>query len=63
MRGILIRVGIIAVIGLGALILRPFISGNAGDLNIGDCFELPSASAETIKDVQHHPCDQDTAVR
>ena len=59
MRGILVRVGIIAVIGVGAFILRPFVSGNAMDLNVGDCFDLPSASAETVKDVQHHPCDQD----
>lgn len=59
MRSIAIRVGIIAVIAIGAFILRPFISSNAGDLNTGDCFDLPSASAETVKDVQHHPCDQE----
>ena len=59
MRGILIRVGIIGVIVAGAFILKPFISGTAGDLSVDDCFDLPSASAETVKDVQHHPCDQD----
>jgi hypothetical protein len=56
MRGIAIRVGIVAVIALGALALRQWTSGNAGDLNVGDCFDLPTASAETVKDVQHHPC-------
>lgn len=59
MRGLAIRIGIIAAIGLGALILRPFLSGNAGDLKVGDCFDVPSTTAETIKEVQHHPCDQD----
>lgn len=56
MRGIAIRVGIIAVIAIGAFILRPFLSGNAGDLKVGDCFDVPASTAETVKDVQHHPC-------
>ncbi|MEO7664601.1 MAG: septum formation family protein [Candidatus Limnocylindrales bacterium] len=56
MRGIAIRVGIIAVIALGAFILRPFLSGNAGDLKVGDCFDAPATTADTVKDVQHHPC-------
>jgi hypothetical protein len=55
MRGLGIRLGILAVIVVGAFILRPFISGNAGDLNVGDCFDPPIGS-ETVKDVQHHPC-------
>jgi hypothetical protein len=56
MRGIAIRVGIIAAIAIGAFVLRPFFSGNAGDLSVGDCFDLPTSTTETIKDVQHHPC-------
>lgn len=59
MRGIAIRIGIIGVIAIGAFVLRPFISGNAGDLSVGDCFDLPSASAQTVKEVQHHPCSDD----
>lgn len=58
MRGLLIRVGIIGIIVVGAFVLRPFVSGSAGDLKVGDCFDLPSATATTVKEVQHHPCDQ-----
>lgn len=56
MRGLLIRVGIIAAIAIGAFILRPFITGNAGDLAVGDCFDEPTTQGTTVKDVQHHPC-------
>jgi len=44
MRGLAIRIGIVAVILVGALILRPFISGGAGDLNVGDCFDPPAGT-------------------
>lgn len=57
MRGIALRVGIIAAIAIGAFAVRPFVSGSAGDLNVGDCFDPPTGS-ETIKDVQHHPCTE-----
>ncbi len=59
MRGIAIRVGIVALIVIGGLVLRPFLTGNAGDLKAGDCFDLPAAGIETVEDVQHQPCDQD----
>lgn len=59
MQGIALRVGIVVLIIIGGLILRPFLSGSAGDLKVGDCFDLPSAAIETVKDVQHQPCDQD----
>jgi hypothetical protein len=55
MRGLAIRLGIIGVIALGAFILRPFITGGAGDLSVGDCFDEPT-TGETVRDVQHHPC-------
>ena len=55
MRGLAIRLGIIGVIALGAFIVRPFMTGSAGDLNVGDCFDEPT-TGETVKDVQHHPC-------
>jgi hypothetical protein len=56
MRGWVIRIGIIAVILIAGFILRPFINGNAGDLKIGDCFDPPTDSGQTVDDVQHHPC-------
>jgi hypothetical protein len=59
MRNIGVRIGIIALIVVGAFVLRPFLTGNAGDLNVGDCFDVPATDQETVEDVQHHPCDQD----
>jgi hypothetical protein len=56
MRGIALRVGIIGAIGLGAWFLRPFITGGAGSLAVGDCFDEPATQTETVEDVQHHPC-------
>ena len=56
MRGIAVRIGIIAAIVVGAFVLRPFVSGNAGDLSVGDCFDEPAGATETVEDVQHHPC-------
>jgi hypothetical protein len=58
MRGIAIRVGIVAAIIIGGLILKPFLSGNAGDLKVGECFDVP-VGAEAIEDVQHHPCSDE----
>jgi hypothetical protein len=55
MQGILIRVGVVAAIIVGGLFLRQWLSGNAGDLKVGECFDVPAAS-EDIEDVQHHPC-------
>ena len=57
MRGLLIRIGIIAVIVVGAIVLRDRLSGSAGDLRVGDCFD-PPASIETVEDVQHQPCTE-----
>ena len=59
MKSLGLRIGVIAVIVIAGVILRPFISGNASDLSVGDCFDLPTSTATEVKDVQHHPCDQD----
>jgi hypothetical protein len=56
MRGWLIRIGIIAAIAVGGFFGRSFLSGNAGDLKVGDCFDPPTVATETVKDVPHHPC-------
>ncbi|TME12330.1 MAG: hypothetical protein E6I65_03875 [Chloroflexi bacterium] len=56
MRGLAIRVGIIAAIAGGVWVLRPFISGGAGSLAVGDCFDEPATQTETVDEVQHHPC-------
>jgi len=52
-----IRILIIAVIAGGALIFRDKLTGNAGDLKVGDCYDSPAGTAE-IEDVQHHPCNE-----
>jgi putative regulator of septum formation len=56
MRGLLIRVGIIAVIVAAGFVFRQWLSGNASDLNVGDCFDQPSSVNTVVQDVQHHPC-------
>ena len=58
MRSILIRVGIIGAIAGGAFLLRDFLPSNAGNLAVGDCFDVPAAETETVEDVQHHPCTE-----
>jgi hypothetical protein len=56
-QGWIIRIAIIAVIAIGGLIFRDRISGNAGELKVGDCFDVP-ATYDDIGDVQHHPCTE-----
>lgn len=56
MKGLLIRVGIIAAIVVVGLIVRDFTSGNASDLKVGDCFDPPTTTDTVVNDVQHHPC-------
>jgi Septum formation len=52
--GIAAVIGVIAVVGF---IFRDRLSGGAGDLQVGDCFDDPGAVAE-VSDVQHHPCSE-----
>lgn len=56
MRSLGIRLGIVVVIAVGLFALRPFLSGNAGELAVGDCFDPPTTPNQEVKDVQHHPC-------
>ena len=57
MRGILIRVGLIALVLGGIYVFRDKLPGNASTLAVGDCFDVPTGN-ETIEDVQHHPCTE-----
>jgi hypothetical protein len=57
MRGWIFRIGIIAVIAIGAFVFRDRLSGNAGELKVGDCFDDPAGVTE-VTDVQHHPCTE-----
>jgi hypothetical protein len=53
----LLRFGIIGAIALGGFLLRDRLTGAAGDLRVGDCFDDPATTTE-IHDVQHHPCTE-----
>jgi hypothetical protein len=57
MRGWIIRIAIVALIAGGAYLFRDRLSGNAGELKAGDCFDVPAVQ-ENVKDVQHHPCNE-----
>ncbi len=52
---ILIRVLLIGVLLIGGFLFRDRLTGNAGDLTVGDCFDVPAVDTN-ISDVQHHPC-------
>jgi hypothetical protein len=51
----------IGVFALAGFLFRDYLLGSAGDLQVGDCFDVPAAARAaagdfTVKDVQHHPC-------
>lgn len=56
MQSIALRLGVIAAIVIGAILLRPYLSGNAGNLQVGDCFDEPAGAEDTVDDVQHRQC-------
>ena len=58
MRGIGIRLAIIAIIAVGGFLLRDRLPGGAGDLQVGDCFDAPTSEGVEIDDVAHHPCNE-----
>jgi hypothetical protein len=49
------RLVIIGAIVAVSLLVRNYVGGSAGDLKVGDCFDIPTSVGE-VKDVQHHPC-------
>lgn len=54
-----ILLGAIVVIVLALVfVFRDRLSGNAGDLAVGDCFDAPTLDGGTVSDVQHHPCTE-----
>jgi hypothetical protein len=48
-------IGAFALVGF---VFHDFLSGNVGDLKVGDCFDAASLTTTDaiVKDVQHHPC-------
>ena len=57
MSGWVVRIGLVAVIALGGFLLRDRLSGDAGDLKVGDCFDEPQG-VSVVGNVQHHPCTE-----
>ena len=55
MRSILLRLGLLGAIGVGGLVLAPYLMGNVADLAVGDCFDPPNEEVE-VSEVQRHPC-------
>jgi len=51
------RLLIIGVIVAGGFLLRNYLTGSVGDLQVGDCFDAP-AGTHAISDVKHHPCNE-----
>ena len=53
--GIGVRIAIVALIAVVGFLFRDRLTGNAGELQVGDCFDDP-AETQDIGDVQRHPC-------
>ena len=51
--------GVIGAVLIGGFIFRDVLTGQAVDLQVGDCFDLPPASQTEVDDVQHRPCGDD----
>ena len=51
-------IAIIAVIAVGIFVFRDRLSSNATELQVGDCFDSPTALGQSVTDVQHHPCTE-----
>ena len=51
-----IRLAIIAVVLVGGFIFRDRLSGSAGELKGGDCFD--DTTGTEVSEVQHHPCSE-----
>ncbi len=51
---LIVGIGLFAIISIGAFVFRDYLSQNAGELQVGDCFDVPAG--DEIGDVQHHPC-------
>jgi hypothetical protein len=50
---ILVIVGGVALVGF---VFRNRLTGNAGELQVGECFQVPDG--DSIGDVQHQPCNE-----
>jgi len=56
-KGLIIGLVVLVVVVGGLFLFRDRLTGDASDLAIGDCFDVPSANVD-ISSVQHHPCTE-----
>lgn len=56
MRGTILWLGFMGLLGVGGAVAAPFLMGQAAELKVGECFDVPSAAVEEVGEVQHHPC-------
>jgi hypothetical protein len=49
--------GVAAIAGVLLFVFRDRLSGDAADLQVGDCVELPTAAGE-FSEIQHRPCNE-----
>ena len=54
---LVLRLGLIALIVVGGIVVRDFVGGDPDSLRPGDCIDAPGTEAE-VEQVQHHPCGQ-----
>ena len=60
MAGTRLVVGLIVVVAVavGGFFLRDITPGNVTDLKVGDCFDLPADTVDSVAQVQHHRCTE-----
>ncbi len=54
----LLRFGVIAIILVGGFLFRDRLGGSPAELQVGDCFDVPTTAGQSVNDVQHHPCTE-----
>ena len=62
-RSTIVTVVVIAALLVGGFLFRDRLSGNAADIEVGDCFMLPAetgdeASQGVVQEVSHSPCEE-----
>lgn len=56
-RSVIVRIALFAGIALFFVLFRDRLTGSAGDLQVGNCFDVPAA-LEEVEEVQRHPCTE-----
>jgi hypothetical protein len=62
-RSTVVIIVIVGILLVGGFLFRDRLTGNAGDIQVGDCFMVPVASEteseqQIVEEVDHKPCDE-----